>query len=350
MLRVSPSFCGEPLSLSSLFFFFSFSLFLSLSLSLSLNVSLFGLFLSLILSSILSVSVSLPVPGSLSPRSRSLAHSRMGGLGLSSASPGDYHVYVHHPPLRSLTPPLLPPSLLAPSLPRSLARPRTRPRTLSHTLFGPPISHPSSGDSQAQRGLPEAARPHGGPLHQGPVRGIIDLGLIWTVSSCMSHPYAARRTQCIYTTIIQCPCARVPRAPPLTSCPCAPCCARLRLLSLPTRTVPACLRACAPACLRACVPACLRACGYLVFIDACHPMLSSTRGLQALTHHALSHPSHPCMSHPLLLSLSLISYLLSLIHAPPEWWRQAEAQCSKLVASGKAYATATEDMDALTFG
>lgn len=29
---------------------------------------------------------------------------------------------------------------------------------------------------------------------------------------------------------------------------------------------------------------------------------------------------------------------------------EAEAQCSKLVASGKAYATATEDMDALTFG
>lgn len=35
-----------------------------------------------------------------------------------------------------------------------------------------------------------------------------------------------------------------------------------------------------------------------------------------------------------------------VIDAPCE----AEAQCAKLVQSGKVYATATEDMDALTFG
>lgn len=35
-----------------------------------------------------------------------------------------------------------------------------------------------------------------------------------------------------------------------------------------------------------------------------------------------------------------------IVEAPCE----AEAQCAELVRKGKAYATATEDMDALTFG
>lgn len=43
---------------------------------------------------------------------------------------------------------------------------------------------------------------------------------------------------------------------------------------------------------------------------------------------------------------TLCYHLLLLLQAPCE----AEAQCAALVKCGKVFATATEDMDALTFG
>lgn len=44
--------------------------------------------------------------------------------------------------------------------------------------------------------------------------------------------------------------------------------------------------------------------------------------------------------------MSLYYFCFAILQAPCE----AEAQCAAMVKSGKVYATATEDMDALTFG